>query len=252
MPNARKETQLPRLSRKDIEHISERVYAAYRKLPEIANKKILRISPELMLKLVGLKIEHCRLSQHGNIVGVTCSSGHLVRVFDFENEKVYFCLDGTTVLVDKELHDDESQRGRYNFTVMHELSHQVLRKLFPGEYDEVTYRTYHDCQLDWRRPISNWSEWQANTLASALLMPKDLIHQGMYYCGLEGRIEILNRKYRSREYAGFSNLADFLGVSKTALAIRMKYLGLIGENHLRYPDIMLEVVRDKEDDAIGR
>jgi len=243
---------LPRLSRNDIERISERVYAAYRKLPEIANQKILRISPELMLKLVGLKIEHCRLSVSGNIAGVTCSSGNLVRIYDCEDEQIYFCLDGNTILVDKELRDDESQRGRYNFTVMHELSHLVLDKLFPGEYKDVAYRVHHDCQLEWKNPITDWSEWQANTLASALLMPKDLIHQGMYYCGLEGRIQILNRKYRAKEYAGFSNLADFLGVSKTALAIRMKYLGLIGEDHLRYPDVLLEVVKDKEDDFVGR
>jgi len=135
---------------------------------------------------------------------------------------------------------------------MHELSHLVLDKLFPGEYKDVAYRVHHDCQLEWKNPITDWSEWQANTLASALLMPKDLIHQGMYYCGLEGRIQILNRKYRAKEYAGFSNLADFLGVSKTALAIRMKYLGLIGEDHLRYPDVLLEVVKDKEDDFVGR
>ena len=238
---------MPRLSRNDIERIAERVYTAYRKLPEIAGQNILCISPELMLKLVGLKIEHCRLSQSGNIAGVTCSSGQLVRIYDCEDEQVYFCLDGSTILVDKELHDDESLKGRYNFTVMHELSHQVLNMLFPGEYEDVAYRVHHSCQLEWKKPITDWSEWQANTLASALLMPRDLILQGMYYCGLDGRIEVLNRKYRTKEYACFSNLAHFLGVSKTALAIRMQYLGLIGENHLRCPDVLLEVVKGKED-----
>ena len=239
---------MPRLSRNDIERISERVYAAYRKLPEVADKRVLRISPDLMLKLVGLRIEHCHLLVSGIIVGVSCSSGHYIRVYDSEDEKESFCLDEKTVIVDKELHDDKKRRGMYNFTVMHEISHQVLKMLFPGEYKNVSYRTYHHNRMDWHQPITDWEEWQANALASALLMPKDLIHQGMYYCGLEGRIEILNRKYRAKEYAAFSNLADFLGVSKTALAIRMKYLGLIGEDHLRYPDIMLEVEVDKEDD----
>ena len=85
------------------------------------------------------------------------------------------------------------------------------------------------------------SEWQANALASAILLPFEVVDRGMYMMGMDGKIKILNKIYFPRVYEQFSTLASFLGVSKTALAIRMKQLGLLENNQLDNPYCLLEV-----------
>lgn len=235
---------MPRLSRKDLESISERIYTAYRKLPELSGKKIYYIDPKLMLKLLRLKLDHCRLSQDGTILGLTSFSEVCVEVWDDNREELFYCLDGKTVLVDDRLREDVSQKGRYNFTIMHEAGHQILGMLFPGEYKQRAARIHYCKESGCKYPVEDWNEWQANTLAAYLLMPKDLVEQGMFLFGLGDKISILNKKYRSKSYNRFADLTHLLGVSKKALSIRMMHLGLLQEDQLQDPDIMLEVVKD--------
>lgn len=42
-----------------------------------------------------------------------------------------------------------------------------------------------------QKPIKNWEEWQANALASALLMPRDMLLEDMNMFGLGEHIDIL-------------------------------------------------------------
>lgn len=232
------------LSRKDIEAIAARVLKAYKKLPEVAGKDILRIDPELLLtRLLGLKIEYARLSLDGSVLGATTTSEADIEVYSYDDEELCFSLDGKTVLIEQELKENCTMRGRCNFTIAHEGSHQILKMLFPNDYDKATPAAIHfyKANSEKNQPISDWYEWQANALASAILLPFELIDKGMYYMGITGKIDYLNKMYRPDEYNRFCNLADFLGVSKTALAIRMKQLGLIGENQLDNPRKLLEV-----------
>ena len=83
--------------------------------------------------------------------------------------------------------------------------------------------------------ISEYKIWQANTLAAAILLPKCLIEKGMFLFGLGKKIECLNKIYYPAEYERYSALADFLGNSKKALAIRMKQLGLPDQKYLENP-----------------
>ncbi len=238
---------MPRLSRKDIERISERVYAAYRKSPELSGEKIYSVDPMLMLKLLRLKLDHCYLSKDCTILGMTSFSEVSVGVWDNNSEELYYFLDGNTVLVDSRLQEDASQYGRYHFTIMHEAGHQILGMLFPGDYKQHAARVHYCKEYQFERPIMDWEEWQANTLAASLLMPRDLVEQGMFLLGLGDALPILNRKYRFKDYDRFVCLSQLLGVSKKALAIRMKHLGLLHDDQLQNPDIMIEVLKDRQE-----
>ena len=58
---------------------------------------------------------------------------------------------------------------------------------------------------------------------------------------------MLNKHYAPKTYMIFSMMADQLGVSKQALAIRMKYLGLLQADYLRNPDDLVRIyVEDEE------
>lgn len=233
------------LSRYDIETIAAKYIKAYMQLPEVKNTQVYRIDPEIMLgKVLGLTIDYVHLSYDGSILGLT-SFGELgVQIFENDDDEAFYFLDGKTVLVEADLNYDNKLRGRKNFTLMHEGSHQIFKKLFPNDYG-VTQKSagvhYYKANSERNKPISDWEEWQANTLAAAILLPKNLIEQGMFLFGLGSKIECLNKIYRPAEYEKYAALADFLGCSKKALAIRMKQLGLLKKEYLDNPFDLITV-----------
>ena len=173
---------MKRLSRNDIEVIAEKYVKAYLELPEIKSAQVYRIEPEIMLeKVLGLNVEYMHLSYDGSILGMT-SFGELgVQVFENDDEEAFFFLDGKTVLVESDLNYDNESKGRKNFILMHEGSHQIFKMLFPNDYG-VTQQSagvhYYKANTERSRQINDWEEWQANTLAAAILLPKCLIEKG--------------------------------------------------------------------------
>ena len=89
--------------------------------------------------------------------------------------------------------------------------------------------------------MRDWAEWQADTLASALLLPVDLVWGALCKFDLKGGIKTLNRVYYEKEYGRFSKMASFLGVSKQALAIRLKQLGMIEREYLKDPYELVDI-----------
>ena len=67
--------------------------------------------------------------------------------------------------------------------------------------------------------------------------------------GLNGQIQLLNKIYAPKEYALFCTMADNLGVSKTALSIRLDQMGLISRNDFRNPYALVDVYPDDEEVA---
>ena len=236
------------ISRRGIEGIANRVIEEYKRLPEISDEEISCVDIELLTRrLLGLKLDYCRLSTDGTLLGITSFSKLDIEIFDDPNEQRFYFLDGKTVLIESELKEDAEQVGSYHFALAHEISHRILSMLFPGIYNgsvkgplmclvSKPYRAY-DEEID-------WYEWQANTLASALLMPKDLVVKGMARYGLGQRIRMLNRVFRPQTYKAFSELACSLGVSKQALAIRMKHLGLLEKEYLENPYALANIWMD--------
>ena len=219
--------------------IADKYVQAYMALPDVRNTQIYRIDPELLLeKVLGLNVEYQHLSYDGSILGMTSFTEMGVQVFEDDDNEAFFFLDGKTVLVEKDLNFDSKLKGRKNFTLMHEGSHQIFKMLFPNDYG-VTQKSarvhYYKANSERNKPISDWEEWQANTLGAAILLPENLIKQGMYLFSLGEKIECLNKIYYPSVYKRFDALADFLGCSKKALAIRMKQLGLLKQEYLDNP-----------------
>ena len=123
------------LSRYDIKAIAGKYVQAYMALPDVRNTQIYRIDPELLLeKVLGLNVEYQHLSYDGSILGMTTFMELGVQVFEDNDSEAFFFLDGKTVLVEKELNYDSKLKGRKNFTLMHEGSHQIFKMLFPNDY----------------------------------------------------------------------------------------------------------------------
>ncbi len=229
-----------KLSRSDIEKIAERVLKAYMKLPNIIGNKVFRIEPEILAQeLLGLDIEYEHLSLDKSILGLTSYYETEVTIYDEIGEAIDCIIDNKTILVEKDLQADASQRGRKNFTIMHEAGHQIMQMLFPDNKREMVHYCMNNTVK--RKEIVDWEEWQADTLAAALLMPKEILKQGMYYVGFGEKVYCINRIFHERDYKKFCSLANFLGVSKKALSIRMLQLGLLEKEYLENPNEYLVI-----------
>ncbi len=233
-------------SRKDIEKISHRVIAQYKQLPELQGMNITKIDPILLVeKVLHLDLDFVHLSLDGYTLGLTSFDETGVEIYDETDEPMLYWLDGNTILVESDLRTDCSRVGRCNFSVMHEASHQIFGKLYPKEYGAGNSKVHFYKPQTNRKTINDWEEWQANTLASALLMPEDILRSNMRMFGLGEKIEILNSRYRQEEFTYFFLLAEYMGVSKQALAIRMKQLKLLDKEYLNRANEMFAVYKEK-------
>ena len=232
------------LSRENIEDIAAQVIDAYAKMPENAGRPLRKVDPEKLVNgLLGLKIDYRRLTDDNSMYGLT-TAGHVeIPVYDTDTDDGTYYLDGKTVLIDRSLTESKDMTGRRNFTIMHEGSHHIFWKLFPDEYGLHCQNEKIYCY----RPgtgkshiITDWEEWQTNTLASAVLLPPECIGRAMFMFGLGDKIERLNRIFDSYVYQRFCDMALFLGVSKQTLDIRMNQLGLIKEDYFGDPYALID------------
>jgi hypothetical protein len=186
------------LSEEDIEALAERVYRVYRTLPEADGR---RVDPELMAeKLLGLKVVYRRLSRDGSILGITAPESVGVPVLE-GGRKTWFFLDGRTILLDSGLLSPWASAGRRRFTLMHEIGHRLLGA------------------------VSSRAEWQADRLAGALLMPRELVLRCLRACAwMPGPLP--DRRLDPERCRTFDALAETMGVSRRALGIRLEQLGL--------------------------
>lgn len=235
------------LSRNDIEAIGTQVFNAYKQLPRHAGLPVTHVDPAVLAaELCGYHIDHAHLSQDRMTLGMTSFNQVEVEVYSDSGQACLYYLDGSTILMEKDLKDNASSYGRYNFTLLHETAHQILARLFPNSTRAVQNRIVCYRGRSPQYPIQDWGEWQADNLASALLLPVEVVMSALLRFDLEHGIEILNKIYRPKEYVRFCEMAEFLGASKQALAIRLKRLGLLKKDYLQNPYALVDI--EKEED----
>lgn len=239
---------MPYLSKNDIEAIALRVVTAYRKLPAVQRQPAMMVCPELLVTdLLKLSIEYHILSPSGRILGLTACGEIGVPIYDDPEHIDYFFLDGKTLLIDKSLIAENANKGRYHFTLIHEACHQIYKMLFPKEYlNGLAKRQIHYCTQPPNSGSSYWEEWRTNRLASAVLMPIDMVLGNMEAFGLGNKVRMLNKVYAPDVYMRFKDMADYMGVSKQALAIRLKQLGLLEADYLKKPYELVDVFPEEE------
>lgn len=232
------------LSRKNIERIARSVIDEYFALPKIRiQPEIRRIDPFILAEnLLGLKVDFRHLSADRQIFGLTSYLPTFTEIINDNNKTELIPLDGETIIIEQDLAFDPMP-GKYDFTIVHETSHHILRRLFPSAYGPQTmsYSKVHYYRAETKKDVTDWEEWQANTLASAVLMPIDLIKRNMVDVGLGEKLSILNRKYRREDYMKFVKLANTMGVSLQALRIRMNQLDLLGNDQYYSPNRFFDI-----------
>lgn len=191
----------------DIDDVAQKIVNRYLKLNGYQNMNI-DIS-ELLAVLFNLKIVYHTLSNDGSILGLFSPVPMTITV-NSKNESTLVELDGKTIVIDESLLKD-SFIGRKNFTIAHEGAHYIF-----SLYDNI------------RQPLTIRTEKQVDTLAACLLMPQDSVRYIFWrFYGTEHLERIT--PFQDELFYPFEAMADYFKVSKQALAIRLKNMGLVDE-----------------------
>lgn len=191
------------------------------------------VDPTELASLLGYTVDYQYLTRDGSILGKTASGRMWITVYEADKSEMLYELDDRTILIEKRLLFSPRNTGRKNFTIAHELAHQIINRTFP-EYYGLEHRVFCDYRrsVKPRKKVVDWHEWQADALAASMLLPKDAVTDAMFIFGLGEKLKVLSRKYSQYKYEAFCEMADFLQVSRTALAYRMEQLGLLERNLL--------------------
>lgn len=234
------------LSRADLERIAGTVVAQYYQSISHMGTMPAPVDPVELAKVVlGLETRYLPLSGDGAVLGMACFQEMQLEVYSMEGIPFQVELTGRDIVIDSSLQDNE-KKGRHNFTVAHELSHHVLVRLYPEDYRHLLNCRTHILYRDTRRS-RDWEEWQADVMAAAIIMPADTICCCMQMFGLGKRLDMVSSICRAKEFERFCDIATYLGVSKKALAIRMKQLGLLGEEYLENPTAPMDIWKDENE-----
>jgi hypothetical protein len=136
-------------------------------------------------------------------------------------EKVFY--EQGTILIDSFL-TELPDRGPENFTVMHEIFHQVLHKRCfahaSGDYRHETHKENLKLRTE-KKSMSSLEicEYQANFCAACFLMPRVPVTAMFHRLTSHGRSDFAEESVVAQMAAAFS-------VSKSAMRIRLQSLGL--------------------------
>lgn len=224
---------------------------------DIAKKVLLEYQPQALQSPQPLDIEYLaeeclfldmkseRLSEDGRILGLIAFADTIYNGVGPNNELHPIEVPEGTVLLDTSL-NDLKHPGRKRFTQAHEASHWICHR----SHHSMDKRVYDFCKREGCPAIAcrsdglehpgrnaygkwtdeDWEEWQANNLAAALLMPKEMFLQTFYD---------MMRKYGLRSDVLYWNHGSALtlnviddikhvfNVSRRAVELRMIRLGLL-------------------------
>lgn len=142
-------------------------------------------------------------------------------------ERIY--VEQGTILIESAL-TELDDRGPENFTVMHEVFHQVLHKTcFRYCKPDYTHASTSEAlrKHDQKRTMTALEicEYQANACAAAFLMPRNLLMSMASGANLLGKLDV--NSWQDRQVIG--QLASEFSVSFSAMKYRLIHLGLARE-----------------------
>lgn len=187
-----------------------------------------------------LDIKHENIMPDGRVLGMIAFADTEFDTIGYEDEKKTIELEAGTILIDMSLIGTENQ-ARKRFTEAHETSHWICHRSFHSptnrQYDFRMNKSLVACRTEniesYRKNKNGYSsdeEWQADSLAAALLMPKNTFSEAVKYAlRNQGNhrgylIPKQDDRIAKRVIAEVANVFD---VSFRAAQIRMIHLGFV-------------------------
>ena len=171
-------------------------------------------------------VDYQPLSEDGLTLGMSVFQEGSVPIYKSPGVMVDTVFPAKTIIIDSEALES-SPESRERFTVAHECAHQVLhpRYFYRDPHMNTEATTYRPYQANAEQHSESFdrTEWQANYLGAALLMPRrafaakfsDLTPNGWMRLSPAGKKCVV------------SNLAETFEVSRMATALRIKNIKLV-------------------------
>ena len=216
------------MSRAELEEISEGLITAYAN--KFSNRVIQSIDIEhFITEFLMLRIEYAFFAEDdAGRIGFL-ADGATPLLIHQDGKIIPFVFPKDTIVLDKFLLAEKEQ-GRRRFTMAHEASHHILSKMyampsegcFHAEYDSE--RSYSKEEL---AQMFASVEWQADTMGASLLMPRRIIENALAKYNQSNPIKVYgDNTITSKDKAVIRRMAAYIGVSYTALVIRLRDMGL--------------------------
>ena len=216
------------LSRENIEDLAHSVLSDFQ---GVSDKPLAIDIDCLATDYLNLSIQYAALSKDQSILGIT-----VYAACDIQTIEGTLHVTPNTVLLDNSLRPvplmEKSQNNRRRFTLTHECAHQILYRYESAIIQEYIKKSYSHRQSFTPRLLKtqeDWNEWQADTLGAALLMPTNLLYQVWFLFCTGEKLQRYNGWFPPAERNQLNNMSQFLGVSQSALLIRLKQLNLIAD-----------------------
>lgn len=164
---------------------------------------------EEIIESMGLSLEYQYIRNNGRILGETVFDDAYVPIYNMDEHRYELIfVERGTIILDASLLRCRT-RGRHRFTAAHELAHWLIhQELYSGTGDAAAMLKSLRKSSEADRRI----EFQADMLASALLLPISQVKKAFYRTSGEDRV---------------SQLATQFGVSNQAMEIRLRNHHLI-------------------------
>lgn len=164
---------VPVLTRNQIDTAAQKILELY--TPN-RGKSQTPIDVEFLIEQVfNLTLDYQTLQPDGSILGETIFQDGVREVFDIDTfDSGYIQVKAGTIILDASM--SEMMDTRTLFTEAHELGHCLLHNLFYSSTTNRACRSHLSQRLYFphyqaKSPIE-WTEWQANTFAAAILLPR--------------------------------------------------------------------------------
>jgi len=196
------------------------------------------LKTEALLDNLGLQVKHEYLGIPGHeILGATIMGDSAeLPGYDMMMKPTEFEEDFGTVLIHTDLCIAKNAVRR-RYTEVHEAAHWLLHRPYfdrfsqDGRSNHIACRSIENYKRMKKTP-TDWLEWQADSLAAALLMPRDVFYEFVRYAirnaGASRNYLVEGQAYdRGIFRAAIGPISKRFSVSHRAAQIRMIHLGLI-------------------------
>ena len=240
------------LSLANIEDLAEAILKDYLgALPDDANHVHPIDIEAFASRCLGLNVAYTRLSDNGDVLGLTTYADVEVELERYMDKQIIKVAKNTILIDDsliKPFSQPDSNKGRRRFTISHECSHQILFRQEPDEQQQSLLRQYAGRSYSLRELVTkdDWSEWQANALGAALIMPPNSVKLLMEKYARGRSLTSYENHFASNDKLILTHLCGALEVSKAAMGIRLRQLGYIVEKPYNEFSDPLEVVNDED------
>ena len=175
----------------------------------VSGFKAKEVPIEEIIESMGLSLEYQYIRNNCRILGETIFDDSYIPIYNMDEKRYELIfVERGTIILDASLLKDKV-RGRHRFTAAHELAHWLIhQELYSGSGDTAAMLK----NLKKSSEVDRKIEYQADMLASALLLPINQVKKAFYRTSGESRV---------------SQLALKFGVSKQAMEIRLKNHHLI-------------------------